>query len=175
MSVDWVASLSFQEVRVSVTLREICSTANCCKRMTNFPLFIPCYYISALLCPMHGIQLCVPGPAQLSVACSTEKRERVGFFVRVREEPGNEASCGRSAFAVNTFNSRQPSGFNLNISTSGRVLFHGTPKHLKPGWAWCSCSISESLSLVKVNKLLELPIPAASVELYNQQNGHTWG
>ena len=29
-----------------------------------------------------------PGPAQLSVACSTKKR----FFVRVRGEPGNEAT-----------------------------------------------------------------------------------
>ena len=32
--------------------RELCSTAKVIVSTTNFPLFIPCYYVSALLCPV---------------------------------------------------------------------------------------------------------------------------
>ena len=58
--------------------------------------------MSLVVCECRALLASFPGPAQLSIACSTEKWERVRLFIHVWEEPGNEAK----SFPPNTGNIR---------------------------------------------------------------------
>ena len=98
-----------------------------------------------------------PGPAQLSVACSTEKHS-FPFFVRAQGEPGNEATSPHfsklhipwTQFLLHVHSSSSASILGRGWRKSGRVMVWKVmtvePAGLK--WSHYVCSSSQCLNVL---------------------------